>query len=136
MLAAIKSSLEKSSYTQLLSQSLAIIGGAFLGYKSFLLLKHYYHHAQEHPQNLIEIYGHDSYVLITGGSDGLGKAFAMELARQGFNIILVARDLNSLLRVKEQIVDKYPDRDVRTISLDCAEAIKGEPFLERLKREI
>ncbi|MBT3069252.1 SDR family NAD(P)-dependent oxidoreductase, partial [Rhodoferax sp. U11-2br] len=47
---------------------------------------------------LAERYGPGSWALITGASDGLGKAFAQELARHGFNLILVSRTQSKLDR--------------------------------------
>lgn len=37
-------------------------------------------------------YGKKSYILITGASSGQGKYFAKELARRGFNLILIGSD--------------------------------------------
>jgi 17beta-estradiol 17-dehydrogenase / very-long-chain 3-oxoacyl-CoA reductase len=39
-----------------------------------------------------ERYGKDSYAIVTGSTDGIGKAYAMHLAKQGFNIVLIARN--------------------------------------------
>ena len=36
------------------------------------------------------------YALITGASQGLGAAIAMELARHGFGVLLVARSEQAL----------------------------------------
>lgn len=44
------------------------------------------------------------FALITGGSDGIGKASA--LAKQGFNLIIVARNLEKLELVKNEILQK------------------------------
>jgi uncharacterized protein len=47
----------------------------------------------------------DRYTLITGASSGLGKEFAVECARRGMNLVLVAlpgRNLELLCRVLEQ----------------------------------
>ena len=41
--------------------------------------------------NLKKRYGRGSWALVTGSSDGIGKAIAFELAAQNFNIILSAR---------------------------------------------
>ena len=40
-------------------------------------------------KNLIKIYGQDSWILITGASSGQGKHFAIEMAKKGFNLILI-----------------------------------------------
>ena len=52
------------------------------------------------------IYGANSYALITGGSDGIGKAFAFALAKQGFNLIIVARNLEKLELVRNEILQR------------------------------
>ena len=43
-------------------------------------------------KNLAERYGKGSWAVITGASDGLGKQYALELASEGFNIVLMGRN--------------------------------------------
>lgn len=45
--------------------------------------------------------------LITGASGGLGKAFAEEFAKNGFNLVLVARSENKLKEVCLELSKKY-----------------------------
>lgn len=45
-------------------------------------------------------------VLITGASSGIGKSLALEYARQGYDLVLVARSKERLEKVKEEIGDK------------------------------
>ncbi|EGR34579.1 short-chain dehydrogenase reductase, putative [Ichthyophthirius multifiliis] len=50
--------------------------------------------------NFIKSYGKDTYALITGSSDGIGKQFAIEMAKSGMNLILIARNEQKLNNVK------------------------------------
>lgn len=44
-------------------------------------------------------------VLITGASSGIGKCFALEYAKLGYDLVLVARDKTKLEEVKNSILD-------------------------------
>lgn len=46
-------------------------------------------------------------VMITGASSGIGKACALEFARNGYNLILTARRIEKLEELKAQILDSY-----------------------------
>lgn len=79
-------------------------------------------------RDLRDIYGGGSYALITGGSEGMGKAFAKEYARRGFHIILVARDAEKLNEAKEEITNLYPSTEVKTVSFDFESITNPENF--------
>jgi short-subunit dehydrogenase len=59
------------------------------------------------------------WALIVGGSDGLGAAFATELAGRGLDLILVARRGNVLDEVATRLHDTH-GVEVRTLVLDAA----------------
>jgi 17beta-estradiol 17-dehydrogenase / very-long-chain 3-oxoacyl-CoA reductase len=42
-------------------------------------------------RNFKKRYGGGSWALVTGSSEGIGRAIALELAKEGFNIVLSAR---------------------------------------------
>jgi 17beta-estradiol 17-dehydrogenase / very-long-chain 3-oxoacyl-CoA reductase len=58
-------------------------------------------------KNLGKIYGENSWAMITGATDGIGKGFCEELAREGFNLILVSRTLEKLEKVSKELEDKF-----------------------------
>lgn len=47
------------------------------------------------------------WVVITGAADGIGRAFAEELAKDGFNIMLIGLVLNDLLDVSKPLEASY-----------------------------
>jgi len=47
------------------------------------------------------------YVLITGASSGIGKAFAYEYAKSGRNLILVARNQDKLTAIRDDLMNKF-----------------------------
>jgi uncharacterized protein len=49
-----------------------------------------------------------SYALIAGGSRGIGYAIAEALARRGYNLILIARNMEGLVEAKNKLEKAYP----------------------------
>lgn len=62
-----------------------------------------------------------SYILITGASSGIGKEFAKRFAKRGLNLILVARNIEKLNDVKEEIL-KDSNVDIKVFPCDLVEA--------------
>ena len=60
----------------------------------------------------------EGWAVITGASKGIGEAFAWELGRRGFNLILIARSKNLLLSLGSEIERKYPNIRSRSIEFD------------------
>jgi short-subunit dehydrogenase len=61
---------------------------------------------------------HRFWALITGASDGIGLAFAHELASDGFNIILHGRSPTKLAAVAAALKAQYPHISTRLFVLD------------------
>ncbi len=57
--------------------------------------------------------------LITGASSGIGRDMAMILAKKGYDLILVARDENKLLKVSQEL-RKNNNVNVEYISMDLS----------------
>jgi 17beta-estradiol 17-dehydrogenase / very-long-chain 3-oxoacyl-CoA reductase len=60
-----------------------------------------------------------AYAVVTGATDGIGKAVAMELASRGFNIVLHGRNTEKLEAVKSLIQKSHTQRDVVTVLHDA-----------------
>ena len=60
-----------------------------------------------------------NWALVTGASDGIGQAFAGELCRRGFNVVLHGRNPSKLERVRNEINQKYPDCLTRIVISDA-----------------
>jgi 17beta-estradiol 17-dehydrogenase / very-long-chain 3-oxoacyl-CoA reductase len=88
-------------------------------YKNFIRKRH----------DLIERYGKGSWAVVTGATDGIGKAICHELAKSGFNIILVSRTILKLKTVAEDLCQKY---DIKThiIQFDFNAQTKTEEYLQ------
>ncbi len=45
--------------------------------------------------------------LVTGASSGMGRAFSKELAKRGFNLVIVARRRQRLAELKKELTEQY-----------------------------
>lgn len=70
-------------------------------------------------QSLIERYG--SVALITGASSGIGKELAVQLAEKGFDLILVARNEESLLSLAADLTAADKGESKRRIDVVAAD---------------
>jgi 17beta-estradiol 17-dehydrogenase / very-long-chain 3-oxoacyl-CoA reductase len=61
-----------------------------------------------------------SWALVTGASDGIGRAFAFELCRRGANVLLHGRNAAKLEAVAAELTAAYPSRTVATAVVDAA----------------
>ena len=50
--------------------------------------------------------------MVTGATDGIGKAMAFELARKGLNVILISRSQEKLEASAVELRTKYPKVEV------------------------
>jgi len=69
-------------------------------------------------KNLRKEYG--AWAVVTGATDGIGKAMAFELARKGMNVLLVGRSASKLADVKSELSGKCPTVEVATETIDFA----------------
>lgn len=71
----------------------------------------------------------------TGATDGIGKAYAMGLAKKGMSIVLISRTESKLKDVKKEIEEKgYPGVEVKHIVCDYSKFDKKAQ--EELKKQL
>ena len=58
-------------------------------------------------KDLVDRYGKNTWAVITGATSGIGYDISIELAKQGFNILLVSRDESKLEKLKYELKEKY-----------------------------
>jgi uncharacterized protein len=74
------------------------------------------------------------YILITGGSSGIGLALAKEAAKEGHDLILVARNRVALVAAADQLCQNYGVK-VEIIPMDCAIPGAAKHLWERLEAD-
>eukprot|EP01016_Furgasonia_blochmanni_P036305 TRINITY_DN4133_c0_g1_i4.p1 TRINITY_DN4133_c0_g1~~TRINITY_DN4133_c0_g1_i4.p1 ORF type:complete len:307 (+),score=55.75 TRINITY_DN4133_c0_g1_i4:50-970(+) len=68
--------------------------------------------------NLINRYGANSWAVVTGASDGMGREFAVQLAQEGFNIVLHGRDQAKTAAVEQLVKQANPKVQTRIVLAD------------------
>ncbi|VDN89652.1 unnamed protein product [Brugia pahangi] len=100
--------------------ALVLLGWIFLLYLMYHLAIIFYNLVYPFfiatPINLNKAAG-GKWAVITGSTDGIGKAYAFELARRSFSIVLISRTQSKLDAVKEEL-EKECGIEVKTIAFD------------------
>lgn len=98
-----------------------------------------FHRTQFGVKASTQRYGKDSWAVVTGSTDGIGKAQAFHLARLGFNIVLISTSLEQLnkvaLELQEIKVDGVPTKTrviVNDFSKDFSAAVFEKMYKEKL----
>lgn len=94
----------------------AIVGFYYLFKYIFLVLSAIWTRVLRPSKNLVRSYG--AWAIVTGSTDGIGEAMAMELARKGMNIVLISRSVEKLEATAAKIKAKYPKVSTKTIDVD------------------
>lgn len=75
------------------------------------------------PLDFAKEYGADSFALITGATNGIGKQMAISLCKRGINVIVVGRDQKKLAETRAELLKAYPNRKVVTMQKDFRESM-------------
>jgi uncharacterized protein len=75
------------------------------------------------------------WAIVAGASEGLGAAFAEELAKRGLNLILIARRLEKLEVLSNNLRNKY-QIEITVHSIDLADFAQTKDFVSQLETNI
>ncbi|KAH8240708.1 hypothetical protein KR026_004029 [Drosophila bipectinata] len=82
------------------------------------------------PKTLIEKFG--QWAVITGATDGIGKEYARELARQGLNVVLISRTKEKLIAVTNEIESEFKVK-TKWIAVDFKQ---GREIYDQIEKEL
>jgi 17beta-estradiol 17-dehydrogenase / very-long-chain 3-oxoacyl-CoA reductase len=101
---------------------LSLVGAGFLLYLAFLVIRFVLNYVVLNKPNL-SVYGAKTgaWALVTGSSDGIGKGFAEELARAGFNLVLVSRTESKLNELAQQLREQFKVQ-TKVLAVDVSSA--------------
>ncbi|XVF85121.1 hypothetical protein PTKIN_Ptkin17bG0092900 [Pterospermum kingtungense] len=134
------SKLSSASINHLKMQPTWLLLLSFLGFLTFLkhsisLLNWVFTTFFRAPKDLTNKYG--SWALITGATDGIGKAYACQLARRGLNLILVSRNFDKLKTVSAEIQAEFPHTKTKIVVHDFSSDVStGAKLIEEAVKEV
>jgi short-subunit dehydrogenase len=78
----------------------------------------------------------DNVAVITGASQGIGFAIAVELASLGYSLGLIARTKTDIEEASKNIKKQFPGVKIITASFDVADGEKARDFIHRVHDEL
>lgn len=84
--------------------------------------------------NLKKYKKHGSWALVTGASDGIGRGYAEELAKRGFNVVISARTASKLEEFRSELLAKNSAIQVKVLPFDYS--TRNDADYEKLYKEL
>ena len=72
-------------------------------------------------------------VVVTGGTQGIGKAIVEKFAEEGFDIIICARNQITLNSLQAELNSQFPSIKIDTLSVDLSRRDDVQKFIEFVK---
>ncbi|OMJ86176.1 hypothetical protein SteCoe_12381 [Stentor coeruleus] len=77
------------------------------------------------------------WIVITGASDGIGKAIATDLAKKGFKLVLISRSKDKLEKVVNELISLTGNNDIKCIIADFTYSHRNpEEFYSNLMTQL
>ncbi|HEX7367370.1 MAG TPA: SDR family oxidoreductase [Pelobium sp.] len=70
-------------------------------------------------------------IIITGATKGMGKATALEMAKNNHNLALCARNQNELNALKKELLAINPTIDILAVKTDCSKKEEVAAFADK-----
>ena len=67
----------------------------------------FYRHFLRPRRNLQSLYGQQTWAVVTGASSGIGEAYCELLAQRGFNVVLIARNKDTMEQIAQGLRNRY-----------------------------
>jgi 17beta-estradiol 17-dehydrogenase / very-long-chain 3-oxoacyl-CoA reductase len=84
----------------------------------------------------IEEFNH-GWAVVTGATDGIGRAFAENLARKGFKVVLISRTEEKLMTVVEEIKQTTGNQHIEYIVADFSKCHQNpEEFYGKITHQL
>ncbi|KAJ1622428.1 hypothetical protein T492DRAFT_1062463 [Pavlovales sp. CCMP2436] len=103
---------------ELLQLGLQAVGALSVARVALSLISYFFYLFVKPGASLSKFKAAKDWAVITGATDGIGKAYAMALAKKGLNVLIVSRTQDKLDAVRQEILDKHPGVEVRTHRTD------------------
>ncbi len=76
-----------------------------------------------------------AWAIVTGSGSGIGRCYALRLARLGYNTLLVGNKTAPLEEVAAEITKECPSQEVRTLPMDLARIEAADELYAYVLRE-
>lgn len=86
-------------------------------------------------KDLLARYGRNTWALVTGASDGIGQEFCRQLARIGFNVVLLARSESKLNETAKELIKLNPNIKTQVVVADLSKA-NEDKFIPEIMDQI